>query len=74
MFLYTIFPPEFIFDEDDCEHQSKQAVEVEIQRNGMSFLVSPADGGQMKINRLISTNPRDYLNPDWQPGSIMKPY
>ncbi len=72
MLLYTIIPPEYIFaEEDDYGQYSSKIEEIEIQKNGKSFLVSPTNGGRAKINRIISTNPQDYLNPEWQPGSIM---
>jgi len=69
MLLYTIIPPEYIFEESDPE--TEQEAEFEIKRGSLSLLVQPLPGGQAKVSRIISTNAQDYLNPQWQPGSIM---
>jgi hypothetical protein len=76
MLLYTIKSWEEIFDGGDegsraSGDNGSGAGEIEIKQPGRSFLVQPLPGGQMKINRIISTDPRDYLNPDWQPGSVI---
>jgi hypothetical protein len=76
MLLYTIVPPEVIFEEAvEPEFQNWQKSETrafEINFNGRNFMLQSLSDGQFKIDRLISTDPRDYLNPDWQPGSIWK--
>lgn len=72
MMLYTIIPSEAIFDaEPQTSPLESSADEVEIKQGPVSLLTQPLPGGQYKINRIISTDPQDYLRPEWQPGSIM---
>lgn len=72
MMLYTILPLEAIFDpETETSSSESAATEVEIKQGSVSLLAQPLPGGQYKINRIISTDPQDYLRPEWQPGSIM---
>ena len=71
MILYTIIPPEIIFDEPDSQKEEEQQSDVEIKRGGLSLMVQPLPGGQAKVTRIISTNAQDYLNPQLQPGTIM---
>lgn len=74
MMFYTIVPLEIIFREEEPEEEepSKDKMdEIEIKQSGVTLLVQPHLPGQYKINRIISTNPSDYLKPDWQPGSII---
>jgi hypothetical protein len=74
--FYTIVPIEYIFGEeepepDDPPKNNDNDEEIEIKRGSVSLMVRPHLPGQYKINRIISTNPHDYLRPDWQPGTIM---
>lgn len=72
MMLYTIIPLEAIFDPETETGSGESVVaEVEIKQGSVSLLAQPLPGGQYKINRIISTDPQDYLRPEWQPGSIM---
>lgn len=71
MMLYTIIPLEAIFDPETETSPGESAAEVEIKQGPVSLLAQPLPGGQYKINRIISTDPQDYLRPEWQPGSIM---
>ncbi|NLY75843.1 MAG: hypothetical protein GX075_11165 [Firmicutes bacterium] len=70
MFLYTIISPEAIFDESGSETGVAQN-EVEIRRGETSLVAQALPDGQFKITRIISTDPQDYLKPEWQPGTIM---
>lgn len=78
MVLYTIIPLEYIFDtEDDCEggrpqRNARENEEIEVSKDGITFMVELMNGGQGKINRIISSNAQDYLRPEWQPGSLMQ--
>ncbi len=72
MMLYTIIPFEAIFDsETESGPPESSADEVVIKQGSVSLLTQALPGGQYKINRIISTDPEDYLKPEWQPGSIM---
>ncbi|NLU50731.1 MAG: hypothetical protein GXX09_10080 [Syntrophomonadaceae bacterium] len=39
--------------------------------SGGILVVEPVDARQMRVVGLISTNPMDYLNPDFQPGNVL---
>lgn len=63
MFIHSIVPAELI--EDAYEPPEMKCVKCEY---GFLELNHQADGG-WAVNRLISTNPADYLNPTYNPGS-----
>lgn len=67
--LYTIMPFEVIFGDEAAEQEA--AAEVELSIGEVRLLVQPLSGGRAVVNRIISTNPEDYLKPSWQPGSII---
>jgi hypothetical protein len=72
--LYTIVPPEIIFGESEetAEGGSDNSLqEIEIKEGGASLLVQRLPNGQSRLSRVISTDPQDYLKPEWQPGSLM---
>lgn len=73
MFLYTIVPIEYIFGEmeDDGDYSQEKFHEVEIKKGQTSIMCQSLPSGEMRVNRIISTNPQDYLKTDWQPGSIV---
>jgi hypothetical protein len=75
MMFYTIIPMEFIFGEDESQEEKPERNtdedEIEIKRGSVSLMVRPHLPGQYIVSRIVSTNPRDYLKPDWQPGSIV---
>lgn len=60
--LYTIYPPELIFQTEEKRHY------FTIEMEGRTFIMELLDG-QAQIVRLISPDPVDYLNPRWQPGT-----
>ncbi|TCL61545.1 YlzJ-like protein [Hydrogenispora ethanolica] len=69
MLLYTVIPPELIFEDDSGENSPCEPVEV--KKGAVSLMVQPLSAGQGRITRVISTDPQDFLNPEWQPGTIM---
>jgi hypothetical protein len=74
MFLYTIVPIEVIFGDDPetnpSDYRENTSRSFEINYYGRNFLAQSLSNGRLKIDRLLSTDPQDFLNPDWQPGSI----
>ncbi len=62
MVLYTIYPQEVVFHID--EPRDYITVNLDNRIFVMEFI-----NGQAQIVRLISSDPYDYLNPDWQPGT-----
>lgn len=66
MIHYTIFPPEWIFM-DPHNLPERQIRDVTI--GGVAMQVEILKNGEARIFRLLSPNPRDYLNPRLQPGN-----
>ncbi len=60
MFLYTVAKPEMIFPPAEVEY-------TEMWLNSRHLSVANI-GGRKVVSRLISTNPKDYLNPNYMPG------
>lgn len=64
MVIYTIYPVEQVIR----EAEDKSPHYFTMQMDGRTFVMELCDG-HARIVRLMSTNPDDYLNPMWQPGS-----
>jgi hypothetical protein len=72
MILYTIYDHNMVlgngnWGSDNQEFQSYCEMDI----NGVKVQVSPYGSSQFRIERIISTNPLDYLNPRIQPGCII---
>ena len=67
MILYTIMPPEVVLEGMNQPVKPPQ----EIDLGNVKLLVETMGLNQGKVVRLISTDPQDYLNPNFQPGSII---
>lgn len=67
MILYTIYDPEFVFNtpENNVSYS-------EMSVDGVTVQISLINNEDCRVERIISTNPTDYLNPRLQPGSIIK--
>lgn len=72
MILYTILPDEAVLEGEEAEQFEKQRF---IELDGRQLLIEPSGESEWKIVRLISSDPQDYLNERYQPGTIvpMKP-
>ncbi|HHU78599.1 MAG: YlzJ-like family protein [Caldicoprobacterales bacterium] len=67
MILHTIVNPEQVW----AEHS--QAIEIqETEYKGVRLEVLKRDEETVVINRIISTDLHDYLNPNLQPGTIIE--
>ncbi len=64
--LWTIYPMQTVMS-----GQTDTPRRREISRDGRLLMVSEAQDGNYRIERLISTDPADYLDPQWQPGRII---
>lgn len=67
MFLYTIVPIEDVlegFDEDN------RKVMI-IQRGRLTMEVEPFKGLTGRIVRVVSSDPADFLDEQWQPGNLV---
>lgn len=65
MIYYTVIPAEELFDEE--EERSMVVASVK----GCSVLVEPLGDGRGRIERLLSTDPADYLSGELQPGRVV---
>ncbi|MCL6614161.1 MAG: YlzJ-like family protein [Firmicutes bacterium] len=67
MLLYTIVPLEVVMAEDEAE---KPPVEEEVVLpEGIRLVIRPDGMGGGIVTRLLSTDPRHFLDPRWSPGS-----
>ena len=66
--LYTSVPLEQVFED---KAKAEPAYE-EIQLEGKTLIVEPTGPYEGKLVRLISSNADDYLDPNYQPGSVIK--
>lgn len=68
MLLYTIVPQEVIFEgmvkDDDTTYK-------QINYMGCEMIVKDS-GDKYIVERLLSTDPQDYLNEKFQPGAIIE--
>lgn len=67
MILYTVIPQELIFQEKNDAFEKQSVIEL----NGLSLVVESISNDQCRIVQLLSTNPNDYLNTSYSPGSII---
>jgi hypothetical protein len=74
MILYTIYDPNVIFKNQGCGDKQAYTNFSEMNVDGIMVQVSQANNKDFCVERIISTNPADYLNPKFQPGSIIKTY
>jgi len=63
--IWTVVAPELILGDDHTGYPAP----VEVWKDGRILEVIPGPDGVGTVSRLISANPMDYLNPEWQPGS-----
>ncbi len=68
--LYTIVPMEVIYGED--EEEETEAPEHLVEVDGVPLLVRPDGRGGSVVSRLLSTDPRHFLDPRWQPGARVR--
>lgn len=64
--IHTVMPMEVIFPPQESVSQLK-----EMPYSGVNLLVEQLPNGRSRIERIISSNPRDFLNPQLQPGSVI---
>ena len=66
MIHYTIYPPEWIYT-DPLSPPKRRIRDVSI--GGVAMQVEILENGEARIVRLLSPDPRHYLNPRLQPGN-----
>ena len=67
--LYSIIPPEVVLDDSVVRPAGMREVDV---APGLRLLVRRDQAGEW-IERVIATDPRHYLNPDFWPGRPYRP-
>ena len=72
MLLYTIYDPNLIFNNQNINDTQANTSYCETNVDGIMVQVSHDNNNDFCIERVISTNPADYLNPKLQPGSIIQ--
>ncbi|HEY8532017.1 MAG TPA: YlzJ-like family protein [Limnochorda sp.] len=65
--LYTIYPLELVLGEEEGEGPAL----VELSVAGRPVMAARDPSGGLTLHRLLSTDPADYLNPGFQPGTIL---
>ncbi len=68
MILYSIVPPEIIFNGSEANAGIKY---IEGEYRGEKVVVARMNDGSYTMSRLISTKPSSFLDPAFQPGSIV---
>ncbi|KUK10370.1 MAG: Uncharacterized protein XD50_1341 [Clostridia bacterium 41_269] len=66
MIFYTLIPTELLLFDDMVKPNFK-----EIKMGEASLVVEDQGDGTVKVVRLISSNPQDYLDDKFKPGTVM---
>lgn len=65
--IYSIIPYDQMFFNSEDNRQERMEVNI----NGEKVVLLKNDNNTYTIERLISTNPKAYLNPDFMPGTVI---
>lgn len=68
MILWTIVPEDVIF----ASQNQPDLICEEIDYSGQKLIVEQISPSEFRINRLLTTNPSDYLDSKLQPGKIIR--
>ena len=71
MILYTIIDPNVIFKNEAFGEQQSSYNYCEMNVDGTMVQISQTSNANIRVERIISTNPSDFLNPKLQPGCII---
>ncbi len=69
MIYYSTVPLEVVYAEESSPEES-QIKEVEI--DGVAMVIRMLSSTEAQVERLLSPNPQDYLNPRYYPGSRIR--
>ncbi len=67
MILHTILPQELIFGSEMMECKEEYLFSVD----GIPVLCEPVNSFEMRITKLLSTDPNHYLQSNLYPGAIL---
>ena len=65
--IYTPLALEDVLTEKDSQESNFQEIEME----GKKLIVEPVGDYEVKVTKLISSDPNDYLDNRFQPGNII---
>ncbi|SFA76685.1 YlzJ-like protein [Lentibacillus halodurans] len=68
MILYTPLSETDIFPSADQDFQKRHCVSY----NGKQMYVEEMEDGQFQVLQLLSTDPHDFMNVDYTPGTILR--
>ncbi len=71
MILYTIYDHNVVMGSSPSDNTENSLNYSEISIDGVQVEVSRYGNSDYQVQRIISTNPYDYLNPKIQPGTII---
>lgn len=66
MLVYSVMPPQWTL-----EGFGENYKRIQETIDGVTVELEPAGENAVRIARVISTNPQDYLNPNLQPGRLL---
>lgn len=69
MLLWTVVPLDVVFKEADSTEPAVRCEEVGYA--GGRVVVEKNSADQVRVIRVLSTDPREYLRQEWQPGTIL---
>jgi hypothetical protein len=73
--LYTIMPIEMVFGAEQSVGQNgvdgTVRVPVAAELQGIGVLCHPMPDGSARVERLLSTDPADFLRPELSPGEVV---
>lgn len=69
MILYTVMPIETVLE--GLQPEDRRTFR-DVPVGGVRLLVEEMSPGSGRIVRLLSTDPRDFLDPRYQPGSCLR--
>lgn len=64
MIVHTLYPV-------SLDNSSDVPARIELELNGRLVEVEQVSPWQVRVVRLHSTDPNDYLHPRWQPGQLI---
>ncbi len=69
MIFYSIYDTSVVFGNRGLGDNSSNTNLTEMNVDGVMVQVSRSNNAELRIERILSTNPKDYLNPKLQPGA-----
>ncbi|EPR13388.1 YlzJ-like family protein [Ruminiclostridium papyrosolvens] len=71
MILYTIYDHNVVMGSSPTDNAENSLDYTEMSIDGVQVQISRYGNSDYQVQRIISTNPYDYLNPRIQPGTII---